>query len=270
MPEHALGPHDSLYFRHQPPAAPTGVTFVFFNALTGDAESWEGPIAALLRAQGHGTLLFNYRGQANSPFSTEQPITADRIALDAVDLLNARAPARPVHVGLSIGGLFAMLAHLGGAPCAGLILINTLRKPGPRLDWMNAAIHRCALIGGGELIRDLYLPLLTGPAWQTANRAHFLAAKRYEPLAGDSGAARLLAASDTADWGVPLEQIDVPTIVLSGLQDRIFYDPTDVADLARRMPRAERVDLPDAGHLIPMERPQAVVDACLALARRLP
>ena len=60
----------------------------------------------------------------------------------------------------------------------------------------------------------------------------------------------------------------MPALVLSGLQDRVFFDAADVTALSARLPHAERIDLPDVGHLVPMERPRAVVDA-LALVRRI-
>jgi 3-oxoadipate enol-lactonase len=267
MPVHALGPHNGLYYEHQPPAE-GGVTFVFFNALTGDTAAWEG-IAPAVRANGHGTLLWNFRGQKDSPFGDPGAIGAEQIVADAVALLRALAPARPVHVGLSIGGLFAARAHLGGGRCEALLLINTLRRAGPRLDWVNAAVHRAALTGGGRLIQDLYMPLLCGPAWLAANRERFLQDEPYAPLDPTSGVARLLAAGAGADWDLPYEQLRVPVTVLSGLQDRVFYDATDVAALAARLPDAQLVERPDVGHLIPMERPQAVVDACLALVERV-
>jgi len=270
MPVHDLGPGDGVYFEHVPPTADDGVTFVFFNALTGDAASWEAAIAAPLRGHGQGTLLWNYRGQTNSPFSPERPIEAAEIVADAGELITARAPARPVYVGLSIGGLFAADAHIAGVPCQGLVLINTLRKPGPRLEWINEAVHRCALVGGGELIRDLYLPLLAGPAWLAANRRNFLKDQPYTPLDPESGTAKLLAASNSAKWDIPYERLDAPAIVMSGLQDRVFFDAADVAELSARMPRAERIDIADVGHLITMERPEAVLDACLQLAARVP
>jgi 3-oxoadipate enol-lactonase len=269
MPEHSLGPEDGLYFDHQPPDAGGGATFVFFNALTGDTASWEAMIAPALRERGHGTLLWNYRGQKDSPFSPDLRITAARIVGDARALLSAEQPRRPVFVGLSIGGLFAARAHLEGAECEGLLLINTLRKAGARLAWVNDAVLRAALTGGPRLIQDLFLPLLTGPDWQTANRKSFLNDEPYTPLAAGSGTARLLAAGDTADWDVPYERLRLPVTVLSGLQDRVFYDAADVAALAARMPDVVRTDLADAGHLLSMERPEAVVDACLALVRRL-
>jgi 3-oxoadipate enol-lactonase len=270
MPEHSLGPEDRLHFEHRPPGPRGGATFVFFNALTGDAASWEAMIAPALRERGHGTLLWNYRGQKDSPFSPDLRITAASIVEDAKDLLAAERPRRPVFVGLSIGGLFAARAHLDGAACEGLLLINTLRRAGPRLAWINDAVLRAALTGGPRLIQDLFLPLLTGPAWQAANRNAFLSDEPYAPLPPESGTARLLAAGNTADWDVPYERLQVPVTVLSGLQDRVFYDAADVAALAARLPDAFRTDLPDAGHLLSMERPEAVIDTCLALTRRLP
>jgi pimeloyl-ACP methyl ester carboxylesterase len=38
------GPRDGLYFERQPPTE-GGVTFVMFNALTGDTSAWEAVIA---------------------------------------------------------------------------------------------------------------------------------------------------------------------------------------------------------------------------------
>jgi pimeloyl-ACP methyl ester carboxylesterase len=269
MPTHHLGPGDGLHFEHRPPAAGGGPTFVFFNALTGDAVSWEAAVAPALRAEGHGTLLWNFRGQKDRPFAAPDAVSARQIVADAVTLLAAQAPRRPVYVGLSIGGLFAAQAHLAGAPCAGLLLINTLRKAGPRLEWVNAAVHRAALTGGGRLIQDLYLPLLSGPAWQAANRGNFLHDQPYEPLHPSSGTALLLAAGKGADWDLPYERLTMPVTVLSGLQDRVFFDAADVAELRARLPDAERIDLPDTGHLVTLERPQVIVEACRALAARV-
>ncbi|MEM7042813.1 MAG: alpha/beta fold hydrolase [Pseudomonadota bacterium] len=265
----SIGPGDALFYDHERPRQDDGATFVFFNALTGDTGAWEAEIGPALRDAGHGTLMWNFRGQKDSPFSSPDVITADGIVRDAIALLQDMTPRRPVYVGLSIGGLFAAQAHLQGARCDGLLLINTLRKPGPRLDWTNRAAHRAAIVGGGRLIQDLMLPHLTGPAWQAANGTNFLGDDPYEPLAPDSGAARLLAAGIGADWNVLYEELDMPVTVLSGLQDHVFYNAADVAELLKRLPNAEKIDIADIGHLVTMERPAAITRACLALADRL-
>ncbi|MEM9625636.1 MAG: alpha/beta fold hydrolase [Pseudomonadota bacterium] len=270
-----IGTGDGLFYEHRLPEADDGATFIFFNALTGDTGAWEAEIGPALREAGHGTCMWNFRGQKDSPFSHADAISAEGIVRDSIALLQHVAPRNPVYVGLSIGGLFAAQVHLGSVsgagsvPCDGLLFINTLRKPGPRLDWTNRAAHRAAVIGGGRLIQDLMLPHLTGPAWQALNSASFLKDEPYEPLDPDSGAARLLAAGVGADWNLSYEKLDMPVTVLSGLQDHVFYNAADVAELTKRLPNAEVIDIPDIGHLVTMERPAAITRACLALADRL-
>jgi pimeloyl-ACP methyl ester carboxylesterase len=264
-----IGDQDALYYEHQAPARDDGATFAFFNALTGETGAWEAEIGPALREAGHGTLVWNFRGQNGSPFSSPDVITAAGIVDDARRLIQHAAPRRPVYAGLSIGGLFAAQVHLAGAPCEGLLLINTLRKPGPRLDWTNRATHRAALVGGGRMIQDLMLQHLTGPAWQAANSGNFLKDEPYQPLDPDSGPARLLAAGIGADWTLAYEKLTMPVTVLSGLQDHVFYEAADVAELTGRLPNAETIDISDIGHLVTMERPAAITRACLALADRL-
>lgn len=264
-----IGDGDGIFFDHQPPSRKDGATFTFFNALTGDTGAWDAEIGPALREAGHGTLMWNFRGQKDSPFSHPDVITSDGIATDAAALIRDVGPSRPVYVGLSIGGLFAAQVHAAGLPCDGLLFINTLRKAGPRLDWTNRAAHRAALIGGGRLIQDLMLQHLTGPAWQAANSANFLKDEPYEPLDPDSGAARLLATGIGADWNIAYEELTMPVTVLSGLQDHVFYNAADVADLTARLPNAEKIDITDIGHLVTMERPAAITRACLALVDRL-
>jgi pimeloyl-ACP methyl ester carboxylesterase len=57
--------------------------------------------------------------------------------------------------------------------------------------------------------------------------------------------------------------------VVTGLQDRVFLDHNDVYELFARLPSARRVDMVDAGHLIPMERPEALAEALLDFAKEL-
>jgi pimeloyl-ACP methyl ester carboxylesterase len=266
-----LGPNDQLYYAHTPPEAKDGLTFVFFNALTSDTGGWEAVIGPRVRAAGHGTLAFNFRGQTDSPFSAEIALDAALMAADAVALLKAVQPRRPVLVGLSIGGLFAARAFLQGASAEALVLINTLRQDGPRLQWIGDALVRAVEVGGLDLFRDLFLPLLVNEEWQQANRANFIAPQaKYAPLPSDHGHYKLLAeAGRSADWDLPYEQLNLPVLVITGLQDHVFLEPDVVAELAARLPKGRRVDMPAAGHLIPAERPEALADHLIAFAQEV-
>jgi len=263
-----LGPHDELYYEYQAPSLETGGTLVFFNALTGDTATWEAVIGPRVRNAGHGTLAFDFRGQTMSAFSPDLVLDADLVVADACRLLEKVNPIRPILVGLSIGGLFATRAWLNGSRATGLVLINALRRDGPRLKWIGDALVRAVETGGLDLFRDLFLPLLMNEDWIETNRSNFLKPESvYEPLVSNSGPYKLLAeAGRTADWDIPYESLDLPTLVITGLQDHVFLERDVVDELSNRLPQSRRIDMPDAGHLIPAERPEALADFLIEFA----
>lgn len=270
MPTYELSSGNTLEYELIPPGDSKN-TFVFFNALSGDKGMWTASVGDALKAAGHGLLIYNLRGQAGSP-TTQTAITVADIVQDARQLLEHVKPVRPIHVGLSIGGLFSLEAHLAGGNgrADAIVLLNTLRKDGPRLAWVNDAVVRAAETGGFDLMKDLYSPLLMNAAWQAENRPQFLAASpNYTPCPPDDNALMLLKSGATASWDLNYEAIDVPVLAISGLQDRVFYNAEDVTELVARMPRCERLDMPDSGHMIPVERPQKLAEALVQFAAGL-
>jgi pimeloyl-ACP methyl ester carboxylesterase len=58
-------------------------------------------------------------------------------------------------------------------------------------------------------------------------------------------------------------------LVITGLQDHVFLEPDVVNNLFSRLPRGRRVDIPNAGHLIPAERPEALADSLLSFTKEV-
>jgi pimeloyl-ACP methyl ester carboxylesterase len=264
-----IAPGERLAYDHRPPRDAGGLTFVFVNALTGNAAAWEAEIAPAVREAGHGSLTWDLRGQGESETAPDTRLDAELAAADLKRLVDTVEPSRPVYVGLSIGGLFAMRAHLAGAPAAGLVLVNTLRKPSLRLDWINAAVFRAAGLGGPALLQDMFLPNLVGPETLAKMRPQRLTDEPYAPLDPASGPYRLLQFAGEADWDVPYETLDLPVLIVTGLKDRMFYEAEDVADLTARLPQAETREYPAYGHLLNAEAPQALADALVAFAAKI-
>ena len=52
----------------------------------------------------------------------------------------------------------------------------------------------------------------------------------------------------------------LPTLVVTGMQDHVFLEKDTVDQLFTRLPQARQVDLEHAGHLIPGEHPEALID----------
>ena len=256
MPLLELGPNEGLYYEHNHPDTTGAPTFVFVNPITGSVDIWQGEVAPSLRKSGYGTLAYNFRGQADSPYEEGISLNDQLISADLSKLINSLEIDRPILVGLSIGGLFAMQAHLSGVDAAGLVLLNTLRTIGPRIAWINDAVVRAMDVGGPQLMGDIMTPLIWGPEWLAANRSNFIQDDaEYVPMDKSSGAYNLLSHMGEANWEVAYEDIRCPVLVVMGLQDRVFYDAEVVTKLMQRIPKVQRIDIPHAGHMLPLEVP---------------
>ena len=249
-----IGPNDSLYYEYEPPKAGKPITFVFINAITGDTSMWQAEIGPAMRDAGYGTLAYNFRGQAKSIASEGLVFDETLIIDDLVFLLEKLDPPNPILVGLSIGGLYGSRAYLKGIPAVGLVLVNTLREIGPRISWMNDTTVRVMELGGPALMRDIISPLIFGPPWLEKNRNNFLKKDTvYEPMDTKSSIYNLLSHMGEANWELPYEKLDCPVLVVTGPHDRIFYDREVIEELSARIPNVQKVEIPDAAHMLPAE-----------------
>ena len=162
MTKYIIDESNEIYYEYVPPKE-GGVTFVFVNALTGNTSAWNGQIADLITEKNHGYLAYNFRGQIYSKFDKNLVLDTEIIVTDLIKLINYVDPTKIILVGLSIGGLYASMAVERGLKAEGLILINTLRKPSRRLNWINHAMVNAAKVGGPALIMDMGMPVIASP-----------------------------------------------------------------------------------------------------------
>lgn len=260
MPRLEFDDRNALLYLHSPPAREGAPSFVFVNALTGNTDAWEGAVAPALRSRGFGTLSYNFRGQTDSPFEPGLELTDDLIVSDLAALLDHVAPARPILVGLSIGGLYAARAILGGAEASGLVLLNTLREIGPRIAWVNDAMPKLVAHGGVGLFLDAMLPLLVNPDFAAGAHGAMLT-REYEPMDPDHGHLNLMRNARATDWAVEWPALSLPVLNITGEQDRVFRDPEVIDRLYAQLPDARREDWADAGHLLPQEVPDRLAES---------
>ena len=258
-------PGNANFYEYHPPAEGQP-TYVFINALTGNTGAWEGEIGPKLRAAGIGTLAWNFRGQVDSPFTPDVTLGQETITGDLMALIEELKPPRPILCGLSIGGLYAADAALKGSDVAGIVLLNTLRKPGLRLEWLNEGAFRGARTGGFQLMMDMMFPLITNAEFQKKVRPNFLTDAPYEPLDPAHGHYKLMEASTDADWNVPWDKLDLPVLSITGHQDRVFYVKEDVDALFAMLPKGIREDWQDCGHLVPLEHPDRLAESLIRFA----
>jgi len=255
-----INDRNGIYYLHHAPTRVGAPTFVFVNALTGATGTWEAEVAPALRDAGFGTLSWNFRGQADSPFDPELELTEDVITADLQRLIVGLAPARPILVGLSIGGLYSARAVLGGTRAEGLVLLNTLREIGPRIDWINHAMAQIVGHGGVGLFMDALFPLLVSGEFAAQARPNFLKGD-YTPLPPDHGHMNLMRNAAQTDWQIDYSALRLPTLVITGLQDRVFLDRDVVDRLYSDLPDAHREDWEEVGHLLPQEAPSRLIQS---------
>lgn len=186
--------------------------------------------------------------------------TMREYADDLVAVLDAVGAPRAVCCGLSMGGyvLFELLRR-HPERVLGLILCDTKAEA----DSAEAKRGRDELAGvaradGMTAVASRLLPKLLGRSTRDANPLLVREVQEMvlrSPVNGVVGA--LAAMRDRADAVALLPEIRVPTLAVCGAEDE-FTPPSVMRPMADRIPEARYVEIAAAGHMAPLERPEAV------------
>ena len=259
---------NEIYYEYIEPKE-QGCTFVFVNALTGSTTTWNGEIGKKIVSAGNGYLTYNFRGQDNSKFDGKIDLDTNVIVNDLCMLIEKLKLSNIILVGLSIGGLYATLALEKGIKILGLVLINTLRKNNLRLNWINETMVNVARYGGTSLLMDFNMPVIASPSFLEKTKPNALNPKNYKGLDENSGIFKLMKGSLTANWDVDWSKIDVPVLIMTGHYDKVFRIPNDIDEIAKLIKKIERIELPECGHLIPIEKPDLFAEYVIRFAQKL-
>ena len=259
---------NSLYFEYEEGKQNT-YTYVFVNALTGNTSAWNGVIGKRVRDAGHGYLTYNFRGQINSSFDKSMNLTSEIIISDLLKLIDHLKLKKIILCGLSIGGLYAAIASLEEIDVKGLVLINTLRKPSPRLEWINRAMVNAFKLGGSALIMDMGMPVIASPKFLNKVKSNALVFENYKTSDKNDGIFKLMEGSLSANWFFDWSKINVPTLIMTGHLDKMFRIPEDIEDLVKKIKNPITLELPNCGHLIPLEEPEQFSDHIIKFAKNL-
>ena len=148
-------------------------------------------------------------------------------------------------------------------------MINTLRKPSLRLDWINRAMVNAAKLGGSALIIDMGMVVIASPKFLEKIKSNALDFENYKPLDKSDGILKLMEGSLLANWSFDWSKISVPTLVMTGHLDRMFRIPEDVEELVKKIKDPIIIELPSCGHLIPLEEPELIADYIIKFTKNL-
>ncbi|WP_058632750.1 alpha/beta fold hydrolase [Microbacterium oxydans] len=184
----------------------------------------------------------------------------DRADIDEqVAVLCADLPERFVLVGHSLGAIVAMaLAAAAPERLGGLCLVSTNAKApteAQRVGWK----EWIARLDRGEDARHLQSSILQPLLGADAMRERPELIDRTLEMGTRTGEARLRAQLQLQlsrrDLLAELPGVPTPTLVVSGLDD-VICPPHFHTEIVQSLPDARLVTL-DAGHLLPLQRPEA-------------
>lgn len=226
----------------------SGPAVLLLHAGVADSRMWDEQLSELV--PGHRVIRCDLRGYGRTPLT---PGASYADADDVLALLDELGVDRFAVVAASYGGWVALqLATAVPERVQRLVLLAPLAEvaePDERLRavWREEG----ALVEAGDLdgATDLDVATFVGP--EASDDARDLVWRMQRNVFALQAAAREV---DPRELPVDLVRLSMPVTILVGAHDLPFFRDT-AHELVRRLPRAELVELPWAGHLPSLERP---------------
>jgi pimeloyl-ACP methyl ester carboxylesterase len=202
-------------------------------------------------------ITWDLRGHGASASPIDPSAYSEEAALaDMVAILDEGAEGPVVLVGMSLGGYLSLAFHARWPErVAALVLVDT--GPGFKNDHARARWNDEARARADAFDRHGLDALGSGPE---------VAVSVHDPV-GLALAARGMLTQQDDHVIASLPSIQVPTLVVVGEQDEPFRNAADY--MAARIPDAELVVVPGAGHAANLDQPEAFNAAVTAFLDRV-
>jgi len=245
-----------------------GQPVLFLHAFPLNRSMWSGEMMALLLEQRYRLVALDWRGFGESDILSGIS-TMEQFADDVAGLMDVLGMQDAVICGLSMGG-YAAFAFLRKYPqrVKGLILADTR----PAADTAEARanrenVARIAETQETEAIADLQVPKLIS---EYTRQYHLEIELRIRQMINAATPQGIAAASrgmaQRADSTALLSTIAFPTLVIVGEQDSLT-PPSVAQDYAAKIPNAQFIVIPHAGHLSNLEQPEAFLQVISGFLR---
>jgi len=236
----------------------SGPVLLLTHGYSSTSAMWQGQIEALSRH--HRLVLWDMRGHGQSDYPDDPNAYSEALTVaDMAALLDEVGAGSAIVGGLSLGG-YMSLAFNRAHPerVRALLIIDT--GPGFRNDDARESWNKRAHETGDRFERE-GLAVLKSLSRERSSVSH-------RDASGLARAARGMLTQRDARVIESLPNIKVPSLVVVGADDAPFLAASDY--MAGKIPGAQKVAIPAAGHAVNIDQPQAFIDALLRFLDRLP
>lgn len=233
-----------------------------------DHHMWDAVIPQL--AAKHLVIAPDLRGFGKSEGHVEiAPM--ELLADDLASLLNALEVTAPItFCGLSMGGYIGwQMWRRHSDRLARLIQLDTRAAADSEVQARARGVNaEHVLANGMSEVPQAMLPKLLSEKTienqpQVADSLRDIIL-RQDPRAAAAAQRGMAQRPDVTNW---LPEISLPTLVLCGSDDGIS-PPAEMQAFTGKIPGAQFLEIPNAGHMVPMEDPNATVKAILEFSSR--
>lgn len=248
--------------------AGSGPAALLWHSMMVDSQQWvrvRDALAAhrtlvIVDGPGHGRSGPPPRGTSLDGCADAAVRVLDELGLDAVDWVGN---AWGGHVGRGFASRY-------GARCRTLVAASAPPTPLPPAQRrrIRALVAAYALAGAAGPLRTAVTDALLGPSARADTSTVDLVTGAFA-APGRRGMLRVMTSMmlGRTDLTPRLARITTPTLLVAGAEDPM-WSPRRAAVAAAQLPDATAIDIDDAGHLPPLETPEAFTAAVLDLWAR--
>lgn len=234
-----------------------GPLLLFLHGIGGNRNHWQPQLNFFARH--FRAAAWDARGYGDSE-DYEGPLQFDDFSSDLLRVLDFFNEAKAHLVGLSMGGRIARNFALKHPQ---RVRTLTLANTSPGFDALTPEEVLKFVEERRNRTPESLRPLLGRRARPGAHEALL---NSFHALRNESYL-KTLEASVTQDRAAPLEKLAVPTLIITGDEDRVY--PAELTRrMAERIPDAELVTLEGCGHLSNLEQPERFNEVLLDFLTR--
>ncbi len=217
-------------------------------------------------------IVFDNRG-AGASDKPPGPYSVPMLAADTAGLLEALGIHQAAVLGHSLGGFVAQELAIQRPDLVGRLILASTNHGGPDVVPITPEALQVLTDRTGDPLALIPrgIAIASAPGWADAHPevvAALVAYRLGNPVPPAQYTAQVMAGAGMAALSAAtvterLAGLTMPTLVMFGIHDRVV-PPGNAARLAEKLPAAQVVLLPEAGHIFPIEAPDAAARAILA------